>query len=78
MKLVSFEKADTAVLFQIIIDYLKGNGWNLESTLLKNYDENCEKKTTPPPKKKNQPLTLVDRIGTCNWYHIGKGIKSTI
>ena len=44
-KLVSFWRADIAVIFWIIQEHLGGISRNLESNLLKTLGENCEKST---------------------------------
>ena len=71
-KLVSFWRADTAVIFWIIKDHLGGISRNLESNLLKTLGENCEKSTFSP-KFTHLSMELELEIGT-----IRKGIKSTI
>ena len=72
MKLVSFCRGDTAVIFYILKDYLGGISGNLESKLLKNLGENCEKSTFPP-KITHLSMEFGIVIGT-----IKMGIKSTI
>ena len=71
-KLVSFWRADTAVIFWIIKEHLGGISRNLESNLLKTLGENYEKSTFFP-KMTHLLMELELVIGT-----IRKGIKSTI
>ena len=71
-KLVSFWRADTAVIFWIIKEHLGGISRNLESNLLKTLSENYEKSTFFP-KITHLSIELELVIGT-----IRKGIKSTI
>ena len=72
LKLVSFWRADSAVIFYIIKEHLGGISRNLESNLLKTLGENCEKSTFFP-KFTHLSMELELVIGT-----IRKGIKSTI
>ena len=71
-KLVSFWRADTAVIFWIIKEHLGGISRNLESNILKTLGENYEKSIFPP-KITHLAMKLELVIGT-----IRKGIKSTI
>ena len=71
-KLVSFWRADTALIFWIIKEHLGGINRNLESNLLKTLGENYEKSTFSP-KITHLSMELELVIGT-----IRKGIKSTI
>ena len=48
VKLVSFWRGDTVVIFYILKDHLGWISRNLESNLLKNLGENCEKSTFHP------------------------------
>ena len=70
-KLVSFQRADTAVIW-IIKDNFGGISRNLESNLFKTLGENYEKSTFFP-KITHLSMELELVIGT-----IRKGIKSTI
>ena len=62
----------TAVIFYILKDHLGGISRNLESNILKNLGENCEKSTFHP-KITHLSMEFGLVIGT-----IKKGIKSTI
>ena len=72
MKLLSFRRTDTAVIFLIITNHLGGISRNLESSLLKTLGENYEKSTCFP-KIIHLSMELELVIGT-----IIKGIKITI
>ena len=72
VKLVSFWRADTAVIFWIINEHLGGISRNLESNLLKTLGENYEKSNFFP-KITHLSMELELVVGT-----IRKGIKSTI
>ena len=68
LKLVSFWRADTAVIFWTIKEHLVGISRNIESNLLKTLGENCEKSTFFP-KITHLSMELELVIGTIRKGH---------